>query len=92
MRVVCVTLFFFFFFFLFWLAITHKSLLTFKKIYKNIYYLCSYSRKAFAHVIAVSVTFIVTVPPTSNKIISVHKIQVNNVRLKIRAGILGFHA
>lgn len=61
----------------------HIRLFTFKNT--KIYYLCSYSRKAFAHVVAVSVTFIVTllfffVPQTSN--ILRHEIQVNNIRTK----------
>lgn len=73
-----------FFFFFFWLAVTYMSLLTFKNT--KIYYLCSYSRKAFAHVVAViSICYLLrdfVVPHTSNKVISIHEIQVNNIRSK----------
>jgi len=68
--------------FFFWLAVTYTSLLTFKNT--KIYYLCSNSRKAFAHVVAViSICYLhwdFVVPLTSNKVISVHEIQVNNIR------------
>lgn len=72
------------FFFFFWLAVTFTSLLTFKNT--KIYYLCSNSRKAFARVVAViSICYLhcdFVVPHTSNKVISVHEIQVNNIRSK----------
>lgn len=59
----------------------YTSLLTFKNT--KIYYLCSYSRKAFAHVVAViSICYLhrdFLVPHTSNKVISIHEIQVNNI-------------
>lgn len=54
--------------------------------FKNtkIYYLCSYLRKAFAHVVAVSVsvTFIVTLLYLKQvtRSVSIHEIQVNNIR------------
>lgn len=69
-------------FFFFWLTVTYMNLLTFKNT--KIYYVCSYSRKAFAHVVAViSICYLhcdFVVPHTSNKVISIHEIQVNNIR------------